>query len=89
MNMISPEAMAVARRSTIRENLLSLLCNEKKDEITVKCGLRALDQIVRMPEYQVTFEHKSLYIADCWVNVEKDFDLDPWEIWYNDILIFE
>ncbi len=78
-----------ANRTAIRESLLNLLCEEKRDEITIKCGLKALDQIMFMPEYQTTFDHKNLYIADCWIHVVKNFDLEPWQICYNDVIVFE
>jgi hypothetical protein len=44
---------------------------------------------MQMPEFMKTWDEKSLHIADCWIHVTKDFDLDPWEIWYNDVIVFE
>ena len=85
----SNEVVAASKRAAIRETLLDLLIKEKKDEITISCGLKALDQIMQMPEYRVTTEYKCLHIADCWINVVKDFELDPWHIEYNEEVIFE
>jgi len=79
----------IPQKIAIRESLLNLLIEEKKDDITVRCGLKALDQIMQMPEFMKTWDEKSLHIADCWIHVTKDFDLDPWEIWYNDVIVFE
>jgi len=87
MHKIPPEALAASRRAKIRETLLELLIKEKKEEITVQCGLKALDQIMQMSEYIRSL--KSLYIADCYIKAERDFEVDPWEIWYNDIIVFE
>ena len=43
---------------------------------------------MNMPEYIRSL--KSLYIADCYIKVIKDFEVDsPWEIWYNDVIVFE
>ena len=89
MYKIPPEALASSRRAKIRETLLDLLIKEKKDEITISCGLKALDQIMQMPEYQATFDQKYLCIADCLIHVVKDFYLDPWQIEYNEEVIFE
>ncbi len=89
MHKIPPEALAVSRRAKIRETLLDLLIKEKKEEITVSCGLKALDQIMYMPEYQATFDQKYLCIADCLIHVVKDFDADsPWDVVYNGKVIF-
>ena len=79
----------IPQKIAIRESLLGLLIKEKKEEITVSCGLKALDQIMQMPEFMKTWDEKSLHIADCWIHVTKDLDLDPWEIWYNDVIVFE
>jgi len=84
----SNEVVAASKRAAIREALLELLIKEKKEEITVQCGLKALDQIMHMPEYQTTFDQKYLCIADCLVHVVKDFELDPWEIVYKGKVIF-
>ncbi len=89
MHKIPPEVLAASKRNAIREALLELLIKEKKDEITIGCGLKALDQIMFMPEYQATFDQKYLNIADCLIRIVKDFDLDSWEIWYNDVIVFE
>ena len=83
----SKEVIATLKRSAIREALLELLIQEKKEEITIGCGLKALDQIMQMSEYIRSL--KSLYIADCYIKAERDFELDPWEIWYNDVIVFE
>jgi hypothetical protein len=83
------EVIATLKRSAIREALLELLIKEKKEEITIDCGIKALDQIMQMSEYRVTTEYKCLHIADCWINVIKDFELDPWHIEYNEEVIFE
>jgi hypothetical protein len=89
MHKIPPEALASSRRAKIRETLLELLIKEKKEEITIGCGLKALDQIMHMPEYRVTTEYKCLHIADCWIHIEKNFDADsPWDVVYNGKVIF-
>lgn len=89
MHKIPPEALAVSRRAKIRETLLDLLIKEKKEEITISCGLKALDLIMHMPDYQATFEQKYLCFADCLIHVEKNFEIDPWQIEYNEEVIFE
>jgi len=89
MHKIPPEALASSRRAKIRETLLDLLIKEKKADITVQCGLKALDQIMQMPEFSKSWDDKSLNIADCWIKVERDFEVDsPWDIVYNGKVIF-
>lgn len=78
-----------SKRLAIRESLLNLLCEEKKAEIAVRCGLKALDLVMQMPEYNRSYDDSFLMIASCVIKLERDFDLDPWEIWYNDTIIFE
>ena len=85
----SPEVVAASKRSAIREALLELLIQEKKAEITISCGLRALDQILFMPEHMRTMGETFLEIAGCVIQVERDFELEPWEIRYNDVIVFE
>ncbi len=84
----SPEVVAASKRLAIREALLELLIQEKKAEITIKCGLRALDQILVMPEHMRTMDEAFLEIASCVIQVERDFELDPWKIVYNGDVIF-
>ena len=89
MHKIPPEALAASRRAKIRETLLELLIKEKKDEITINCGLKALDQIMHMPEFNKSWDDKFLNIADCIIKVEKNFDADsPWDVVYNGKVIF-
>jgi len=89
MHKIPPEALASSRRAKIRETLLDLLIKEKKADITVQCGLKALDQIMQMPEFSKSWDDKFLNIADCWIKVEKNFDADsPWDIVYSGKVIF-
>jgi hypothetical protein len=77
----------IPQKIAIRGALLELLIKEKKEEITVQCGLKALDQIMQMPEYIRSL--KSLYIADCYIKAERDFEVDsPWDIVYNGKVIF-
>ena len=89
MNWIPPEALASSRRAKIRETLLELLIKEKKEEITVSCGLKALDQIMLMPEFTNINGEGFIRLAGCYIEVKRDFELDPWEIWYNDVIVFE
>jgi hemoglobin-like flavoprotein len=85
----SKEVVAVLKRAAIRETLLELLIKEKKEEITVHCGLKALDQIMHMPEFNKSWDDKFLNIADCIIKIEKNFDADsPWDVVYNEEVIF-
>ena len=84
----SPEVVAASKRSAIREALLELLIKEKKEKITIKCGLRVLDQILLMPECMRTMDEAFLEIAGCVIQVKRDFELDPWKVVYEDEVIF-
>ena len=84
----SPEVVAAAKRSSIREALLELLIKEKKEKITIKCGLRALAQILLMPECMRTMDEAFLEIAGCVIQVKRDFELEPWHIIYNNEVLF-
>ncbi len=84
----SPEDVAASKRLAIREALLELLIQEKKAEITIKCGLRALDQILVMPEHMRTMGETFLEIAGCVIQVERDFELEPWKVVYEGEVIF-
>lgn len=84
----SPEVVAASKRSAIRETLLEILIQEKKAEIIIKCGLRALDQILVMPEHISTTDEAFLEIAGCVIQVKRDFELDPWKVVYEGEVIF-
>ena len=84
----SPEVVAASKRLAIREALLELLIKEKKEKITIKCGLRVLDQILLMPECMRTIDEAFLEIAGCVIQVKRDFELDPWKVVYEDEVIF-
>ncbi len=84
----SPEVVTASKRLAIREALLELLIKEKKEKITIKCGLRVLDQILLMPECMRTMDEAFLEIAGCVIQVKIDFELDPWKIIYNEEVIF-
>ncbi len=87
----SPEVVAASKRIAIREALLELLIQEKKQKISVKCGLRAFDQIMYMSEYSYAANPKTdgyLSIAGCSVVIVRDFDLDPWKVVYEGEVIF-
>ena len=84
----SKEVVGASKRAAIREALLELLIKEKKQEISVKCGLRALDQILVMPEHMRTMDEAFLEIAGCIIQVERDFELDPWKVVYEGEVIF-
>ena len=84
----SPEVVAASKRLAIREALLELLIKEKKEKITIKCGLRALDQILVMPEHMRTIDEVFLEIAGCVIQVKRDFELDPWKVVYEGEVIF-
>ena len=84
----SPEVVAASKRAVIREALLELLIKEKKANITIKCGLRALDQILVMPEHMRTIDEVFLEIAGCVIQVKRDFELDPWKIVYKEEVIY-
>lgn len=75
-----------SKRLDIKNRLLDLLCEEKKTIITIQCGLRALDLIVGMAEYVQPYD--ALVIATCVINLQRDFDCDPWEVVYNGKTIF-
>jgi len=77
------------QKIAIRGALLELLIKEKKEEITVSCGLKALDQIMLMPEFTNINGEGFIRLAGCYIEVKRDFELDPWEIWYNDVIVFE
>ena len=83
-----PSVIAASKRIAIREALLELLIQEKKSDITIQCGLKALDQILNMPECMRTMNETFLTIAGCTIQVERDFDLDPWKVIYNSRVIF-
>lgn len=84
----SPEVVGASKRAAIREALLELLIKEKKEKITIKCGLRVLDQILLMPECMRTMDEAFLEIAGCVIQVKRDFELDPWKVVYEDEVIF-
>jgi hypothetical protein len=87
----SKEITAASKRAAIREALLELLIKEKKQEISVKCGLRAFDQIIYMSEYTYAANPKIdgyLSIAGCSVVIVRDFELDPWKIVYGEEVIY-
>lgn len=84
----SPEVVTASKRLAIREALLELLIKEKKEKITIKCGLRVLDQILLMPECMRTMDEAFLEIAGCVIQVKRDFELDPWKVVYEDEVIF-
>jgi hypothetical protein len=84
----SPEVVTASKRLAIREALLELLIKEKKEKITIKCGLRVLDQILLMPECMRTMDEAFLEIAGCVIQVKKDFELEPWKIVYEGKVVF-
>lgn len=84
----SPEVVAASKRLAIREALLELLIKEKKEKITIKCGLRVLDQVLLMPECMRTRDEAFLEIAGCVIQVKRDFELDPWKVVYEGEVIF-
>lgn len=87
----SKEITAASKRAAIREAFMELLIKEKKQKISVKCGLRAFDQIMYMSEYSYAANPKIdgyLSIAGCSVVIVRDFDLDPWKIVYKGEAIF-
>jgi hypothetical protein len=84
----SKEVVTASKRLAIREALLELLIKEKKEKITIKCGLRVLDQILLMPECMRTMDEAFLEIAGCVIQVKRDFELEPWKIVYNGDVIF-
>jgi hypothetical protein len=84
----SPEVVTASKRLAIREALLELLIKEKKANITIKCGLRVLDQVLLMPECMRTIDEAFLEIAGCVIQVKIDFELDPWKVVYEGEVIF-
>jgi len=84
----SPEVVTASKRLAIREALLELLIKEKKEKITIKCGLRVLDQILLMPECMRTMDEAFLEIAGCVIQVKRDFELDPWKVVYEGKVVF-
>lgn len=83
-----PSVIAASKRSKIREAFLNLLIREKKEGLVVKCGLRAMDQVVYMSECIISDKTYFVSIAGCWIKIEKDFDLDPNVIMFNEEVIF-
>ena len=88
MYNVPPSVIAASKRIAIREALLELLIQEKKSDITIQCGLKALDQILNMPECMRTMNETFLTIAGCTIQVERDFDFDPWKVVYENKVIF-
>jgi hypothetical protein len=87
----SKEVVTASKRAAIREAFMELLIKEKKQNISVKCGLRAFDQIMYMSEYSYAANPKIdgyLSIAGCSVVIVRDFDLDPWKIVYEGKVIY-
>jgi hypothetical protein len=80
--------IAASKRTKIRDVLLELLVQEKKEEITIKCGLKILDMIMNMAEYIRLSEGGYISLAGCDINVERDFELEPWNIVYEGKVIF-
>jgi|GEM_PF-6669336 len=78
----------IPQKIAIRGALLELLIKEKKEEITVSCGLKALDQIMHMPEFTNINGEGFIRLAGCYIEVKRDFELDPWKIVYNGDVIF-
>ena len=83
-----PSVIEATKRAKLREALMELLIKEKKEEITIKCGLKILDMIVNMSEYIRISDGGYISLAGCYIAVERDFDLDPWHIIYNDEVLF-
>jgi hypothetical protein len=83
-----PSVIAASKRAKLRKALMELLIKEKKEEITIKCGLKILDMIMNMSEYIRISDDGYVSLAGCSINVERDFDLDPWHIIYNDEVLF-
>ena len=83
-----PSVIAASKRSKIREAFLNLLIREKKEGLVVKCGLRAMDQVVNMSECIIYDKTYFVSIAGCRIIIEKDFDLDPNVIMFNEEVIF-
>ena len=85
----SPEVVAASKRAAIREALLELLIKEKKTEIIIQCGLRALDQLMYMSEFaQSSYDGMYMSIVGCSIYLKRDFELDPWKIVYKEEVIF-
>lgn len=85
----TPTEISLANRiNQIRESLLNLLWEQKKSTLDIKCGIKAMDVITKMPEYWYSAFDKQIHIADCVINVKKDFDLDPWDIVHEGKVIF-
>jgi hypothetical protein len=83
-----PSVIEATRRAKLREALMELLIKEKKEEITIKCGLKILDMIMNMSEYIRISDGGYISLAGCCIIVERDFDLDPWNIVYEGKVIF-
>jgi hypothetical protein len=83
-----PSVIAASKRAKLRGALMELLIKEKKEEITIKCGLKILDMIMNMSEYIRISDGGYISLASCCINVERDFDLDPWNIVYDGKVIF-
>ena len=88
MYNVPPSVIAASKRIAIREALLELLIQEKKSDVTIQCGLKALDQILNMPECMRTMDEAFLEIAGCVIQVKRDFELDPWKVVYEGEVIF-
>jgi hypothetical protein len=79
----------ITKKAAIREAFMVLLIKEKKSNIKVQCGLRALDLIMNMDEYDCdSLKGRYLFIVGCYICLKLDFDLDPWNIVYKGKVIF-
>lgn len=47
-----------------------------------------MDQVVYMSECIISDKTYFVSIAGCWIKIEKDFDLDPNVIMFNEEVIF-
>jgi hypothetical protein len=83
-----PSVIEATRRAKLRNAIMELLIKEKKEEITISCGLKVLDQIMKMSDFTRIDEIGFINMVGCWIEVQRDFDLDPWNIVYKGKVIF-
>jgi hypothetical protein len=83
-----PWVIEATKRHKIREALMELLIKEKKEKIRISCGLKVLDQIMKMSDFTYINEIGFINMVGCYIEVQRDFDLDPWNIVHKGEVIF-
>lgn len=75
------------QRRAIYSHFLDLLEEVKKNDITVNCGIRVLNLISGMSNYDSKF--RIVRIAQCEITTELDFTIGSWDVVYEGQKIIE